>query len=227
MIQTLCLFLIIFLPSLINASVNVGIGKTDITPPIGTPSAGYTERKGEGMQGVHDPLLAIALFINNGEKKIALCSVDHLGFTYEMVKIIAEQVHRHEELSGCEVYIASSHTHSGGGGYLNIPLLGESLAGSYSAEVTDFYIAQTAAAIIQASQNQMPAKIGIGYGKTENLSQYRGLWPTNISPLNDVTIIKVTRMDDTPVAVLFNYPVHPILFNRSPSCLSGDEAGSR
>lgn len=63
-----CLFFLIALPTIIFPDINVGIGKTDITPSIGTPSAGYTERKGEGMQGIHDPLLAIALFIDNGEK---------------------------------------------------------------------------------------------------------------------------------------------------------------
>ncbi len=96
----LLLLLIIAIPTLSNAAINVGIGKTNITPPIGTPSAGYTERKGEGMQGIHDPLLAIALFIDNEEKQIVLCSVDHLGFTYEMVQEITKKIHSHTELKG-------------------------------------------------------------------------------------------------------------------------------
>lgn len=59
----------LFIPVVVSASITVGVGKRDITPPVGTPSAGYIKRNGEGMQGVHDPLLAIALFIDNGEKK--------------------------------------------------------------------------------------------------------------------------------------------------------------
>jgi hypothetical protein len=81
----LLLLFVVAIPTLGTVAINVGIGKTNITPPISTPSAGYTERKGEGMQGVHDSLLAIALFIDNEEKQLVLCSVDHLGFTYEMV----------------------------------------------------------------------------------------------------------------------------------------------
>src|SRR5690349_15608350 len=162
-----CLFFLIALPTIIFAHINVGIGKADITPSIGTPSAGYSERKGEGMQGIHDPLLAIALFIDNGEKQITLCSVDHLGFTYEMVQEIIQKIHTHPELKECEIFIASSHTHSGGGSYLNIPVLGASLAGTYSPQTTQFYIDQTVEAILQAYHHQIPAKLGIGYGKTK------------------------------------------------------------
>jgi hypothetical protein len=68
--RSLFFLLALLIPILSSADLKVGIGKVDITPPIGTPSAGYMERKGEGMQGIHDPLLAIALFIDNGEKKI-------------------------------------------------------------------------------------------------------------------------------------------------------------
>lgn len=219
-------FLLIFVtPCLGIAALKVGVGKTDITPPLGTPSAGYMERKGEGMEGSHDPLSAVSLFIDNGEKKIVLCSVDHLGFTYGMVQELQQQVHCQPQLEHCEIYIASSHTHSGGGSYLDIPLLGESLAGPYNSEVKQFYIDRTAEAIIQSTQNPIPAKIGIGYGKAREISTYRGLWPTNISPLTDVTVIKITRLDDTPFAVLFNYPLHPTVLTSQNRLFSSDFVG--
>lgn len=111
LIRLLVMF-VLFLPSLAS-SLSVGIGKADITPPIGTPSAGYQSRKGEGMIGIHDPLLAISLFIDNGTQKIVLCSVDHLGFTYEMVQEIVYKIGQNESLQDCEVFLGSSHTHSG------------------------------------------------------------------------------------------------------------------
>jgi hypothetical protein len=223
--RLLFFLLTLTLPAISFATVNVGIGKADLTPSIGTPSAGYTERKGEGMQGVHDPLLAIALFIDNGEKQIVLCSVDHLGFTYEMVQEITEKIHAYPELKTCEIFIASSHTHSGGGAYLNIPVLGASLAGAYSQDTVEFYIDKTTDAILQAYHHQTPAKIGIGYGKAKSLSQYRGLWPEDVVPLDDVTVIKVTGLDDQPLAVLFNYPVHPTVLKSQNRLFSSDFVG--
>ncbi|PWU14641.1 MAG: hypothetical protein C5B45_04110 [Chlamydiae bacterium] len=84
------------------ASLMVGISKEEITPPIDSPSAGYA--RNTNMIEVHDPLWAMALFIDNEEKQIVLCSVDHLGFTYEMAQKVIEEVHLEEGLSNCEIY---------------------------------------------------------------------------------------------------------------------------
>ncbi|HJQ69499.1 MAG TPA: hypothetical protein VKA70_11020, partial [Blastocatellia bacterium] len=59
-----------------------GVGKSDITPTIGTPLAGYGARMGRPSTGVHDATEARALIIDNGEQKIAFVSVDHLGFDH-------------------------------------------------------------------------------------------------------------------------------------------------
>jgi hypothetical protein len=207
------------------SAVLAGIGKTEITPPIGTPSAGYTDRKGEGMMGIHDPLLAIALFIDNGEKQVVFCSVDHLGFSYEMAQKVTQSVHRELGSDACEIFIGSSHTHSGGGAYLDIPRVGALLAGSYDEKIKDFYIEKTAKAICLACKGAIPAKVGIGYGKTKNLSEYRALWPKEALPLSDVAVIKVSTLDDTPLAVLFNYPVHPTVLSGKNRLFSADFVG--
>lgn len=225
LIFSLIFILVSFFSSTSNALLNVGIGKSDITPTIGTPSAGYADRKGEGMKGVHDPLMSTAFYIDNGEKKIVLVSVDNLGFTYEMVQEVIRQVHNVPELKDTEIYIGSSHTHSGGGAFLNIPLISNTLAGPYDAEVTKFYVTQTAKAIIDASKNITPAKIGIGYGKAQNLSQYRSAWPTDVTLQNDVAVIKVTKPDGTPLALLFNFANHPTVLRSENRLFSADFVG--
>ena len=47
----------------------------------------------------------------------------------------------------------------------------------------------------------------------------------DIAPLRDVTVIKVTKQDHTPLAVLFNYPVHPTLLNSQNRFFSSDFVG--
>jgi len=224
LIRLFCLILLT-LPISTNAQISVGIGRSELTPPTGTPSAGYSERQGAGMEGVHDPLLALALLIDNGTQKIVFCSVDHLGFTYQMCQAIVNQVHLHPGLETCEIYIGSSHTHSGGGAYLDLPLIGENLAGPYDAQLTKFAVQKTVEAIVQASKNPVLAKIGIGYGQAADISHYRGSWPTDIQPLSDATILKITHLDDTPLAVLFNYPLHPTLLKSQNRLFSADFVG--
>src|SRR5215210_5758738 len=63
-----------------------GVGKSDITPPVGTPLSGYGARMGRPSTGVHDPTEARALILDNGTEKIAFVSVDHLGFDHGMVE---------------------------------------------------------------------------------------------------------------------------------------------
>ena len=219
------LFLIFLCPLLGNAAIRAGIGKSDITPPQGTPSAGYPERKGASMEGIHDPLLAIALFLDNEEKKIIFCSVDHLGFPYDMTQEIVQKIKQVPSLEECEVYIGSSHSHSAGGSYLNIPLLGKSLAGDYNPDIVAFYVTKTVEACIKASENTCPALVGLGYGNAEDLSKYRGTCPENIVPLSDVAVIKVTHLDGTPLAVLFNYPIHPTILRGKNRLFSSDFVG--
>jgi hypothetical protein len=218
-------FLAIFMPLFGQATLFVGIGKADLTPPLGTPSAGYRDRNGEGMNGTHDPLLAIALFMDNGQKKIVFCSVDHLGFTYEMVQNIRERIHAVPHLKECEIYIGSSHTHSGGGAYLNIPYIGEVLAGPFNSDIAELYVSKTVEAILQASSKLVSARIGFGYGKAEGLSVYRASWPKEGNTVNDVAVIKITRTDGAPFAVLFNFAVHPTVLTAQNRQFSADFVG--
>lgn len=204
----ICIFACTLLPTMSFANIKVGVGKKDMTPPIGTPSAGCFEREG-GMKEVHDPLLAIAMVIDNGENMVAFCSVDHMGFLHDMVEKVKQQVHRHPASSKCEIFISGSHTHSGSGGYLNLPGLGELIAGPYDANLVKICVDGAANAIIQACENLQPAKIGIGYGQVKGLTSYGGVYPKDLDPPTDLTVIKATKLDGSPLGVVFNYSLYP------------------
>lgn len=199
--------------------MQVGIGQADLTPPIGTPSAGYQARKGAPMEGIHDRLTATALFIDKGSSKVVFCSVDHLGFTYEMYKQVLAQVPL------CQLFLGSSHTHSGGGAFLNIPLIGESVAGPYNPQVAKFYVDQTVKAIKEAFTHTQPAQIGVGYGEAVGLSRFRSTYPHDGAPVNELALLKVVKPDGSPLAVLFNFPVHPTLLTEKNRLFSADFVG--
>lgn len=233
--RTIITILTCLLPFISFADIRVGVGKSDITPPIGTPSAGCFERDG-GMLEVHDPLLATAMVVNNGEKLIAFCSVDHMGFLHEMADVVKRQVHNHPGLAKCEVFIGASHTHSGGGAYLNLPEVGELIAGPFDPSLVKICVDGAALAIIQAAENLQPAKIGIGYGQVKGLTTYGGVCPEDLDPPTDLMVLKVTKLDGSPYAVLFNYSLYPDVLIYSPDehhkssmhetmCFSADVVG--
>ena len=206
--------------------LRVGVGIRDITPPIGTPSAGYVERGASGMKGVHDPLHATAVVIDNGEQLVSFCSVDHLGFLYDMTQEVIERIHEQPGLSECALYIGSTHTHAGGGAYCNIPTIGEMIAGPYNAEIRQFYIEAVVAAIVEAQHNLQEAKIGIGSGKGPQLTYYTGIWPKECSTPSDISLIKMTKPDGQPLALLYNYAINPAVLRATNELFSADLIGS-
>ncbi|MDP1834903.1 MAG: neutral/alkaline non-lysosomal ceramidase N-terminal domain-containing protein [Chlamydiales bacterium] len=202
----------------------VGTGEVDITPPLGTTSAGYYDRSC-GMTSSHDPLLATAIVIETNDTCIALCGVDNLGFTHDMVEAIRTLVSSQAGLEKCEIFVGSSHTHSGGGAFLNIPVVGKMLAGEYNPTITQDYVEKTAKAIIMAFDSRQEAKIGVGYSKGPGIQLFRSAWPKDVTPSNDLTVVKITTKNDEPLAVIFNYAMHPTVLRASNLAFSADMIG--
>ena len=200
------LLLLVAAPTL--AELQAGVGIADITPPLGTPSAGYGDRRGAGMEAVHDPLLATAVAIDDGETRVVLVGVDHLGYDHEMVDAVVAAVADRAGGDAVEIFLGSSHTHAGGGAYLDIPGLGEVLAGKFDPTARQLYVDGAAEAVVAALASLEPARIGVGYGRAEGLSRYRGDWPPNVETVDDVAVLKLVRPDGSPLAVWFHYAAH-------------------
>lgn len=204
-----------------------GAGKADITPPVGTPLAGYGGRLGKASTGVHDPCEARALIIDNGAEKVAFVSVDHLGFDHSMVTRVRELAAEKSGLAPERIFVMSSHTHSGGGAYLEpFPIL----AGKFDPKIRDFYSERAAEAVIAAAKNLKPARLAIGAGSVPGLSRFRSNWPPHA--MADKTIdpeVGVLRVDDAangkPMAVLFNFAAHPTVLGEKNFQFSADYVG--
>ena len=200
-------FLLTLFTSLLSG-VEVGVGVRDLTPPLRSPSAGHLERGEKPMTAIHDPLQASALFLDNGEKKIVFCSVDSLGFLREMDGEIIRRVREFEGLESCEVYISSTHTHSGGGAYFNTPEVGELIGGIFDQALYDFYIERTVEAILEAYTTRQQGRVGIANGYISELTVYNGNWPEKLETPRDLTLLAV-ETKDTPLALLFHYAIYP------------------
>ncbi len=216
MIRYFLIILLIFAAEL--EALTVGVGQTDITPPIGTPSAGYmvAERK---MTGIHDPLLATALVMDTGEQKIAICAVDHLGFDHTMVQEIKAHFPK------MDILVASSHTHSGAGAYLNTPVIGEKLAGQFDPSIRQFLIDQTVKAIEEAIVCPQEARIGIGYGTAPGLNIFRSSWPSYAKAPSGLSVIQFFSQEGQVLATIFNYAMHPTVLSAKNTLFSADFIG--
>lgn len=207
------------------AGLLVGFGVADVTPPAGTPSAGYGDRMGRGMKGTRDPLLATAMAIRDGDRVFAFCNVDHIGMLYDMIRDAIAKVRAEPGLENAEIFVGSSHTHCGAGAFMNFPGLGFVLAGKYDQSVRDATVDGAVRAILEAARGMREAKIGFGYGEAD-LNSFRSSWPPGDVPTcKDVAVIKVVASDGAPLGALFNFAAHPTVLPSSVLEFSADYVG--
>jgi neutral ceramidase len=226
-IANLLIAVCVALPANAQGKLTAGVAKSDITPPVGTPLAGYGARRAQPSTGVHDPTEARALIIDNGTEKIAFVSVDHLGFDHGMVDRIRRIASDATQIRADHIYVMSSHTHSGGGAYMEmLPALANVLAGKFDPKTRAFYEQHTAEAIIAANKTLKPARIAIGAGEARGISRFRSNWPPDGPVDPEVGLIRVdSAANGQPMAVLINFAAHPTVLGAENMTFSADYVG--
>ena len=90
----------------------IGFYRVVVTPPIGTPLAGYSSRVGVSI-GVYDELFARAMYLNFGGEEAVLVSADVLGIPAFMRERIEQEIRKRTGVQPDKIVISSTHTHSG------------------------------------------------------------------------------------------------------------------
>ena len=93
-------------------NLQVGASIIDVTPqkPMFLHGYPHVERISEG---VHDPLYASALILDNGETQIGFCAVDIILISRGITEKVRARVQEATGIQGCNLMISASQTHSG------------------------------------------------------------------------------------------------------------------
>lgn len=215
-----------------------GAGTVDVTPPVGVPLAGYGGMRRrlpvpdlldrypaafwfKPSTGVHDPILARALVLQSGARRILWLAVDLVGVDPGMLQALRERLAA-AGLGYETLILAASHTHSGPGAFSASGLFGLLALDRLVPEVRERLLDGMTEAARRADRARAPARVGIGRGEAAGLARSRlGL------PLDpEVGVLKVTGTDGRPSAVLWNYAIHPTALGASNLLLSGDLTGA-
>ena len=145
--------------------IKAGFGSVDITPPLGCALQGYFRpRKSES---IHDPLLANAMVIDDGKKRICLISCDLIGVTRKVVnetrKLLKERVSIPED----NVIICGTHTHTG-------PVMMKTELPGWENAMDERWLSilpyQICSSAIQAVSSLTSTKVAWIKGREENIS---------------------------------------------------------
>jgi len=208
------------------APLTAGAARVDITPPPGTPLAGYYSLR--GAEGTHDPLFATAIVFEKDDVKVALVSLDLIGTTFGMVTESRKLIEEKTGIPGKHVMISATHSHTG-------PVLSdgrprnEAFGGSNKLAV-DFMKglpAKIAEAVQLADKNRTAARLLRGIGREEGLAFNRRFhmtdgtigWnpgkknPNIVKPAGatdpSVPVVLIESADGKrPLAVYVNFAMH-------------------
>jgi hypothetical protein len=189
-------------------------------------------KAGQTYAGVHDPLYARALVLDNGSRKVALISVDttQLPSGDELVKAVTAELGIPSE----QLILNATHDH-------NAPTGGPPIRNPSAPQPPYFAILKKGIveAARQANASLQPARIGYGTGKAyvnTNRDQkigegyHMGYAPEGPSD-KTVAVITITTPSGDPVAVYANYAVHSVVMYRTHTRdgqieITGDLAGA-
>lgn len=100
-------------PSLAEGQLLAGIASEDITPEVGQPLMGYSDRKPLESTGTLSPCKVRALTLGTNKLAVTIVSVDALL----VLDDLAEEVLRRTGLRSDDLFFTATHTHSGPGGW--------------------------------------------------------------------------------------------------------------
>ncbi len=156
--------------------LRVGVAVADITPPTGYRRAGnYTELV---STGTNDPLLAKAIYFEQGREKFALVVCDQTGLARESSDEARKLAARLAELPEDRIVLTATHTH--GGALFNDPILStlfheRALARDgkdphFFPDYPKEFAAKCAQAIADARKNARPARLSAMSTKVPGLA---------------------------------------------------------
>ncbi len=203
-----------------------GAAAVQIDPPIGIVMSGYGARQGVST-GTIDELRAKILVLEGEERAVALVTLDLIGpFPDAQLEEIRSRVRRSVGVE--DVIFNVSHTHSG-------PMLRQEDPDPWQVKA----VRDVGDAIERAWRGREPVRLGVGQGAVSighnrlyHMSRGEGrmLWrnETKIrtSPVDrTVMVLRLDRMDGTPLAVAVNYACHPVVLGPENLEYSADYPG--
>jgi len=209
--------------------LRAGAARVEITPRDLT---GLWMVWAQPFEGVHDPIYARAVVVDNGISTAAIVSTDLVEFGD--TTSLRERIQRELSIPADHIIISATHDH-------NAPRGGPITAGTSSAEgrpysppsYVQFVDDSIVEAVKKAKASLQPARVGVGAGRADvnvqrngyNGKGWGGADPDGASD-KTVWVVKFESLSGEPIAFLMNYAVHSTVAGSQNTLITGDLAGA-
>ena len=178
-----------------------GLGRANITPPVGIEMGCWALRTGLA-QGVHDDMYARALVLDDGATPIAIVSLDVLYLSTDRADRIRRLIASQIPLPASNILLNCSHTHTTPH---TGPLFADNLTPGHVAYLSafDHYVV---GAVVEAWHNREEAAIGAASTEVKGVTVNRRDPALPADP--ELGVIRVDDADGRPMACLVNFACH-------------------
>ena len=191
--------------------------QVDLNPPVGSWMTGFGARI-TPTTGIHDPIMAHAVLLDDGHSKLAIVSCDLIGFTPAAVADIRHRIARKSSIPAVNILIACTHTHSGP---TSMPFRG--VMGNIDAtwlSEAEHKLVDLVAGLPAALQ---PAQLAVGTTKVSRIG-YNRQDPARVMD-DELNVLAIETAEGASIATLVNYATHPVVLGPSNLLFSADYPG--
>ncbi len=202
-------------------NLQAGAAIINVTPQKAMFLHGYphVERTSEG---IHDPLYASALVIDNGEMQIGFCAVDVVFISREIAANIRSRVHEQTGIPKQNLMISASHTHSGPVTFSDI--FYDPVVPKADPEYISYLTNKLVDVYVKAFQNKRASKIAITTADGTGVGGNRRSKADITDPEVPVVILKDAETNRI-FALSTIYCMHPTVLHEDSKLYSADFPG--
>lgn len=211
--------------------LSAGVGRADMTPPVGIAHGGWGAAIHERAEGVHMPFYCTALYVTNGGLELVIVDLDAGIIPNDLDAAIRKEVEARVGIPSDNLRLSATHTHAGPIGLGTWLEGGKELVKPYFDSLPE----RVTEAVASAKWSAKPARVGTGSGECAiNVNRRPALpngelftgrnWDGFVD--REVGIVAIDSTDGEPIATLLNYTCHPTILGPSNRLLSPDYPGT-
>ena len=195
-------------------ALRAGVAVVDLTPSRPVPLGGYSARQGRPLDGVHDPVLAKALWLEAGDVRLCLVTTDLIGTSLGIRDAVRP--------ADAQVIVAASHTHSSLGGLA--PGFWQIALGPHDPALRDELVGKLKKAVELARAAAQPARLVFARGEAPEFVRNRRAPSGPVDP--ELGVMAVLDPLDRPLAVVATFAAHGTVLSDKGRMVSGDWPGA-
>ena len=204
--------------------LQAGVGRTTLTPPLGTPLIGYGGRE-RGADAIRDDIYATSLVLSDGDTTVALVTCDLCALPIQQVRYVQQLIEERTGIPPAHVMINTSHAHSG-----PLTTFNEETPESVR-QVVVALLDAIAESVVQAVAALVPCRLSAGRGTVEasiNRRKRNG-YSDAVTPEfpegtvdPDLHVVRIDGLYGRPLAVVTAYACHPVALRPPSHAISAD-----